>query len=324
MIDIKNGTQTWSEARVGAKLPESKDQRMSAKDKEILFGGKEVGDVLNEIADPNWIDPTKKMRTAGNNQLDKDAFLTLLLTQMKNQDPTNPLQSHEMAAQLAQFTSLEKLTNINDGIEKLTQSQSPNQNLEALQFIGRAVVSDSSKILRTEAKGGHEVAFRVSAPPASGSMVIKDANGEVVRELTLSGLKQGENKVFWNGQGPDGTDLASGEYRAEIVVKANDGKKLHAETMKKGEITGVNFTSQGPVLMIGDQKISLKEVTEIMSVSKEYGAQSGNLVQTSEKEGVQSDGAGSAVGNPTGNLKSVGMSQGMINQLQKTGAKVGM
>ena len=322
MIDIKSGTQTWSDAKVGARLAESRDQRMSAEEKEKFFGGKDVGDVLNEIADPNWIDPTKKIRTTGNNQLDKDAFLTLLLTQMKNQDPTNPLQSHEMAAQLAQFTSLEKLTNINDGIDKLTQAHAPNQNLEALQFIGKAVVSDSSKILRTDPQGGHQVSFRVDGSPASGSIAIKNQAGEVVRELTLSGLKSGDNQVYWNGQSSDGLDLPAGEYRAEITIKAGDGKKLHAETQKKGEITGVNFTSQGPVLLIGDKKLSLKEVTEIMAVSNNKNLSAiANEVETKDSENASNKGVQGATSD---DLKSVGMSQGLINELQKSGAKVGM
>ncbi|MCB0407056.1 MAG: hypothetical protein KDD34_02565, partial [Bdellovibrionales bacterium] len=119
MISIPGKTKTWSDSQQQVDFRSDNRQTVSASDREKLLGDQNLGEVLNKVADPNWVDPAKQMRTTGNNQMDKDAFLKLLLTQMKNQDPTTPLDSHEMAAQLAQFTSLEKLTNISDGIDSL-------------------------------------------------------------------------------------------------------------------------------------------------------------------------------------------------------------
>src|SRR5689334_11359839 len=111
MIGVKTGTQTWSNSPQRTDWKSDGAQNISAIDKANHMPEDSVGDMLNKVADPNYVDQSKKMRTVGNNQLGKDAFMSLLLTQMKNQDPTNPLKSHEMAAQLAQFTSLEKLNN---------------------------------------------------------------------------------------------------------------------------------------------------------------------------------------------------------------------
>src|SRR4051812_45650628 len=105
-MNIKSGTQTWSknpQPGIGRAEPTHSN---SVQDETKAFGtnGDTIGDTLNRVADPNYIDTSKKMRAVGNPELGKDAFMNLLITQMKNQDPTNPLKSHEMAAQLAQFT----------------------------------------------------------------------------------------------------------------------------------------------------------------------------------------------------------------------------
>src|SRR5438876_921308 len=133
MISNKVGTQNWTKAQQNHDFSDEKLNYTSAKALDPSKGeGKEnVGDYLNQIANPGGKDPNKTVRRA-HNTLDKDDFLKLMLTQMKNQDPMNPLQSHEMAAQLAQFTSLEQLFNVNKNLEGLNKSQDPLQKFEVL------------------------------------------------------------------------------------------------------------------------------------------------------------------------------------------------
>lgn len=71
--------------------------------------------------------------------MDKDAFMKLMLAQMKHQDPTNPMQSHELAAQLAQFSSVEQLQNLNTTMTDMRNGQKPSESFQALNFIGKAV-----------------------------------------------------------------------------------------------------------------------------------------------------------------------------------------
>jgi flagellar basal-body rod modification protein FlgD len=224
LISIKGGTKTFSDAQPDRLQGRASDQKLSAADREKFFGGQDLGSVLNKVADPNWVDPAKKVRTVGNSQMDKDAFLKLLLTQLKNQDPTSPLESHEMAAQLAQFTSLEKLTNIDSGIKSLAQAQKPEANFDALNLIGKAIQVDGSKILRNEETDIHDIKFNLSGNPISTEVKIKNAAGQLVRKLEYNNLKEGENAVSWNGMLEDGTKAPKGDYRVEISAKSSNGK----------------------------------------------------------------------------------------------------
>lgn len=264
MLSVKTGTQSWSATPQKVDFDPEKSNSLSSSEQKNFFADQNIGDVLNKAADPNWVDPSKQIRKVGDNQLDKDAFMKLLLTQMKHQDPTNPLQSHEMAAQLAQFSSLEKLTNINDGINSLTKAQAPSRNFEALSLIGKAVDGDSAKIDRTDETDEHGIAFTLPSEALNLKVNIKDSNGKVIRTLDMAQLKSGKNEITWNGKEDDGRSAPKGTYMAELEAHGSNGQKIFANTRFQGVISGVNFTPQGPVLMMGKQSVALKDVKEIV------------------------------------------------------------
>lgn len=326
MMNIKGGTQTWSKAEQRVDFDRDTTQSISADQQAKLFGDQALGDIANKASDPNWIDPAKKVRQVGNPELDKDSFMKLLLTQMKNQDPTNPMQSHEMAAQLAQFTSLEKLTNISDGIENLTKAQAPAQNFETLAMIGKSVAGDSSKIDRMDNKAVHEIAFKLQQDSPKAKITIKNAEGEIVREIEVNNLKSGKNEVTWNGQTEEGLDAPRGTYQVVIEAKSSSGTNLFADTKFNGVITGVNFTAQGPLLMIGKQAIPLKDVKEIVDPrlaevqSSTFGS-GGSIAPMGTQPSNGSISEVLEAPKPKGNLENIGMSRGIINQLKKEGAK---
>ncbi|RME15754.1 MAG: hypothetical protein D6797_05995 [Bdellovibrio sp.] len=315
MISIKGGTQTWSSAKQESSLKGSNKEILSADEKEKYFGGKDLGEILNKVADPNWIPPSKRKRQVGNNALDKDAFLKLFLAHLKNQDPTNPMQSHEMAAQLAQFTSLEKLENIDGGIKEIVRSNQAKQKsgFEALSLIGRVVSGDTSKIIRSSSDEVHEVTFKLPHQAKSGKAQIFDENQNLIKEYNLSNLKSGENSIEWDGKDSNGTPVKSGLYKVKIEAIGSNNKKLAVETKFQGRVTGVNYTPQGPVLLIGKKAVKLSDVKKISDASQEE-SEKVNKVQASEvkpkKDGKQDD-------NIESSLQSVGMERGLVNKLQK-------
>ncbi|MNJ93208.1 Basal-body rod modification protein FlgD [compost metagenome] len=235
---------------------------VSAFDQKQL-GEDSVGAVANKLSDPNWIDPAKKARAVGNSNLDKDAFFKLMLTQMKNQDPTNPLKSHEMAAQLANFSSLEQMQNMNKTLEELKNAQKPTENFQALNLIGKAVAGDSSKVVRGINDREHDFKFNLPMDASEVAVKVKDAEGNVLRAYNLKGLKKGDNKLAWNGEDDRGIAAPAGEYKFEAEAKTADGKKISLKTDFDGMITGVSYNSEGPILHVGNQAIRFRDVRKI-------------------------------------------------------------
>jgi flagellar basal-body rod modification protein FlgD len=334
-MNIKNGTKTWSTAEQASSFKADVGNNLSAPAMEKELGDQSVGDVLNKVADPNYVDPHKSRRV-GNNALDKDAFMKLMLTQMKYQDPTNPMQNHEMAAQLAQFSTLEQMNNMNKTLELMKDGQKPQTDFQALNFVGKMVAGDSSKLVRSNGDKFHDFNFELMNDASEVSVQVKDAEGTVIRTLKATNLKKGQNTVNWNGLNEDGAAARPGEYRFVIEAKNSAGTKLVAKTQFDGKITGLNFTPNGPVLLVGNQTVKLQDVKRIyepaqgteqlLPVQKLEAGQTpplqilknGAAVKKSDEVPAASD----EQTGPVNNLGSgVGMSQGMINKIQKEVAK---
>ncbi len=225
------------------------------------YGDKDIGQILNEVADPNFAQ-NKKARTP-NNKMGKEAFLKLLLTQLQNQDPMSPLESHDMAAQLAQFTSLEKLDGIDSGINKLSQSNGKKTSFESLELIGKEVSGDSSKIIRNALGDEHEISFNLKTPAQKVRVEVLNSVGETVFQNELMNIDKGKHSINWNGISPNGVDAPLGGYNVVINAVDNRGANVPVNTQFTGKVTGVNFTARGPVLLVGKKQIPLAEVKTI-------------------------------------------------------------
>ncbi|MGZ3774876.1 MAG: flagellar hook assembly protein FlgD [Pseudobdellovibrionaceae bacterium] len=307
---------------------------VSALDKDKL-GGENVGEVLNKISDPNWTDPSKKLRAAGNPNLDKDAFFKLMMTQMKNQDPTNPMKSHEMAAQLANFSALEQMQNMNKTLDDMKQGQKPSENFQALNLIGKAVSGDSSKVVHGPNDKEHD--FRFSLPLDSNEVMVKvrDSEGNIVRSYNLKGLKKGDNKLTWNGEDERGMKAAPGEYQFFAEAKTSEGKKIAIKTDFDGMITGVSYSGAGPILHVGNQSIRFSDVKKITDPRLMNNDQKVNDVtnldlknddakgQTKKEGSVESQGNSmtSAPIVKSNIMNNVGLSRDMMDKLAKETAK---
>lgn len=307
---------------------------ISAQEREKL-GGENVGEVLNKIVDANWTDPSKKARVAGNPNLDKDAFFKLMLTQMKNQDPTNPMKSHEMAAQLANFSSLEQMQNMNKTLEEMKSGQKPTENFQALNLIGKAVAGDSSKVIRGANDKDHDFKFTLPMEASEVSVKVRDSEGNIVRTYNLKGLKMGENKITWNGEDDKSMKAAPGEYQFIAEAKGSDGKKIALKTDFDGVITGVSYSSDGPVLHVGNQAIRFADVKKITDPRLMSNDQKANDVTNldlkkddaagqTKKEGsaeLQKTTTASAPAAKSNIMNTVGLSRDMMEKIAKETAK---
>ena len=281
MMNLKATTKNYSEGpSSGLRDSGPKKQFNAAGKKEDVLKGRDIGTYLNQVADPSWVDPAK-MRQVGGDKLDKEAFLKLMLAQIKNQDPMNPLKSHETAAQLAQFSQLEQLTNLNDAVGELAEAQKPQNNFQALNFIGKTVSVDSSEIVRSKGDNQHEIRFNVPRDAEKVTTKIYSPSGDVIRTIESESLKKGSHKVTWGGNTDKAGLAPEGQYRVEIVGEDAKGSKIPVHTSFKGQVTGVNYTPLGPVLMVGDQSFKVSDITKIESSELKALQQSSEAKKTS-------------------------------------------
>lgn len=330
LMGVKTGTQAFSNAPQENITKSDGLKTVSATDMGKM-NTENVGELLNKIADPNWVDPSKKVRAVGSDKMDKDSFMKLMLAQMKHQDPTNPMQSHELAAQLAQFSSVEQLQNINSTLGELRAGQKPTESFQALNFIGKAVSGDSAKYVRVKGDKDYDFSFSLPNDAKEAVVRLRNSTGEVVRTFEMKDLKKGPNSLNWNGQDERGMIAPAGEYSFFVEASASNGAKMAAKTDFEGTITGVNYTTEGPVLLVGNQSIKLKDVKKIVDpglmkndqIAKSVAGQDlkNNSVTTQNGEKKPQEEVKPAGDPPlqqTSNLMdSLGMSREMMARLEK-------
>jgi flagellar basal-body rod modification protein FlgD len=222
-----------------------------------------VGDIGNRVANSGKATGSRVVEGKGNPKLDKDAFFKLMLTHLKNQDPTSPLKSHEMAAQLAQFSSLEQMSNINEVLKDMNKGQVSNGQFQALDLIGKTVSGDSARIEHKNGDSKHAISFNLADAAENVKVAIKDAEGKVVKNFEMKSQPKGTARLEWDGKSLDGKALPAGVYKVHVDAKNASGVKVAAETQFKGQVTGVQLTETGPIVFVGNKSIPLKEIKQI-------------------------------------------------------------
>jgi flagellar basal-body rod modification protein FlgD len=218
-----------------------------------------VGDVANRVS--NSGKPSgRRVQGQGSAQLDKDAFFKLMLAQVKNQDPTNPVKNHEMAAQLAQFSSLEQMSNVNETLKQMQKGQGQDSQFQALDLMGKVVKGDSGKISRSQGDNSHELSFNLKGPASEVNVSISNAAGKVLKTIGLQNLPKGIGHIQWDGKDHEGVVQPQGSYRVFVDAKDALGQKVASETEFGGKVTGVQFSEAGPIVSIGNQNIPLKDI----------------------------------------------------------------
>lgn len=264
-MTVKHNTKTWSDA----KAPEREDMAVGSltPEEKQKIGSDDLRAVLNKAADKNWVDDNKRVAGHGNDKMDKDAFFKLMLAQLKNQDPMNPLKNHEMAAQLAQFSSLEQMSNMNTTLSRIEGKNSKPEQFQALNLIGKTVAGDASRVVRTQFDKDHDFNFNLPQDASDVTVKLMSDRGQLLREYKLTNMKSGANKVSWNGNNEAGIKQPAGEYIFQIEAKNSMGGKVPVSTQFKGEVTGLSFSAEGPVLQVGSQTIKMKDISQITDSS---------------------------------------------------------
>jgi flagellar basal-body rod modification protein FlgD len=196
-------------------------------------------------------------------KLGKDEFLRLLVTQMQNQDPLNPMQGEEFAAQLAQFSSLEQLVGIGEQLSSqadMAQLALNGVNAQnAMGTLGRVVTAQGNGVA-VPASGQASVTFDVGTGGGDAIVRVYDAAGREVGSRELGEVAAGRQTVEL---GSAASQLPAGNYTYKVEVKDAAGAEVAVQTYTVGKIDGVRYGQDGPVLLSGGIEIPLQYVVAV-------------------------------------------------------------
>ena len=212
----------------------------------------------SEAVTPGGNTPPKK-------ELGRDSFLRLLVTQLQNQDPLNPMASAEFTAQLAQFSSLEQLFNINDSLEIIKETKNGQVPENLLDYIGKEVktVKSNITVLNGKASGGSYTLTE----PGDAIISILDGEGSEIRTIYKQGQASGEYDFYFDGKDDTGNPVPNGEYSFTVAAVDNEGSPIVVNSGLSGKVTAVTYQGDIPYLVVMDQLVNPKAVTEV-SLSK--------------------------------------------------------
>ena len=211
-------------------------------------------------------------RISGLNELGKDDFLKLFVTRLANQDPLEPIKDEQFIAQLAQFTTLEQMYNMNDNLKNslnwsLLLSQTIN-NTMATSLLGREVEVNASQVSLNDS-GSTAINYDLEKGADHVLIKITDDSGTLIRSLSGDGLAAGPHEIDWDGIDAQGNRAPAGIYNIEVTAEDGDGNEVNASSFFKGEVKGVRYVDGNAMLMIGNALVSLGDVIQVSPVNNE-------------------------------------------------------
>ncbi len=199
---------------------------------------------------------------ANSNELGKDDFLKLLVAQLQAQDPLDPQGAEDFSAQLAQFSSLEQLTNVNSNLEKIESFEQAVNNSSLVNLIGKNVDSPGDRIDYNSGET-KTLNFSLSGGAAKVEVDVFDSTGNKVTSLTLSNQSAGNNQAIWDGNDGAGKPVQPGAYTFQIKAQTLSGEEIPAQTFISGKITDVVFEEGGVQVIINGQKTAVSEISRV-------------------------------------------------------------
>lgn len=185
--------------------------------------------------------------------IDQTEFLELLVTQLQNQDPLNPMQNEEFAVQLAQFTQVEQLIGIN---EKLESGKSEENFGSLASYLGQEVWLDSDVVSVADGNAG-EIAFQLGSGASNVDVELVDSAGVVRQVLNIGALPSGSHRIPL-----EGINTGNGDYQARVKASSASGAELTPEVSVAGIVNGY-IPGPNPTLLVGDREVLTSEISRV-------------------------------------------------------------
>ncbi|MGF9656739.1 flagellar hook assembly protein FlgD [Pantoea agglomerans] len=218
---------------------------------------------VNERLDPTVLSSSNTSGTGNNAQDLQNQFLTMLVTQLKNQDPTNPMDNSQLTTQLAQINTLSGIEKLNTTLGSISGQISTSQSLQSSTLIGHGVMVNGGQIL---VGNGTTTPFGVELASASTgtSATIKDASGTLIDTVDLGALSAGVHTFSWDGKLTDGSVAPDGKYSVAIAA-SNGNAQLVAQPLNYAYVNGVSTANNTTKLDLGTMgSATLDDVRQIL------------------------------------------------------------
>lgn len=201
----------------------------------------------------------------------QDRFLTLLVTQLQNQDPLNPMDNAQVTTQIAQLSTVNGVQELNNTLLAVAGQIDVSQSMQAAALIGKEVLVPGTKVLLgshpEDASVKTATAFGVDivTPAAKTLVTITDNGGRAVRQIELEPLAVGVHEIEWDGYDDSGNALADGAYSVRVEAFDGDGKLVYSEALTSGKVASVAYSAKGLQLDLGlAGNHSLLDIRKIM------------------------------------------------------------
>jgi flagellar basal-body rod modification protein FlgD len=204
---------------------------------------------------------TSSGKTADKAELGRDQFLKLLITQLKHQDPLNPMESVEFTAQLAQFSSLEQLFKLGDSLEGIKTSLLLQEGDQLVHYIGKNVKT-SGDFLAVRGGETEPASYRLD-DDGEVWVDIYDGQGALVRNLYPGWQERGEHALPWDGRDNTGHTVTDGDYVFKVQGRDVNGYPVSCQTYMSGEVTGVKYENGQSFLLLGERPIAPYSIIEV-------------------------------------------------------------
>src|SRR4051812_47854068 len=187
-------------------------------------------------------------------------FLTLLTTQLKNQNPLDPLDTNQFTQQLVQFAGVEQQMKMNSQMTSLINIEQAAQSTAAMAYLGATATVDGST---TKLAGGKATWTFNSDKPATGTISISDSTGNLAYSGTFT-LNAGQQNFAWDGKGNNGAQWPDGAYKMTVTAKDTSGNAVAVSTTVSGTVDSVDLASTPPTLSIGGSNFTADKIKSVV------------------------------------------------------------
>ena len=193
-------------------------------------------------------------------------FMTLLITQLKNQDPLNPMENAELTSQLAQINTVSGIETLNKTLNGIVGQIEAGQNMQAVALIGQGVMVPGDRVLAGDAGSTTPFGIELAAPASAVTASIVDGSGQVVRSFELGPVKEGVESFVWDGTLESGELAPKGAYRVQIEALSADGNAMPATVLNYAVVQAVTSHKEGPRLDLGGvaDPVTMDDIRQIL------------------------------------------------------------